>query len=304
MSNQNQKLEQNLRIALYYFGFSKKKDISYNIGITKFYNDTKWLLFRAFGSKEGFMHIGLGKNNLYKKNCGYELFQPAFINKIIHTQKSAKNVLELGSGQGTNLVYLANKNFNITFWGIDLNPSNNMLNQKKNVHILSGDYHDLSMFPDNSISIIYAIETLCYAKNIEKVLQEAYRVLSKDGKLIIFDAYRKKAKKLYSPVELRYLKAIEEGFCLNQFQNIDYFNQVITRTGFTCSKDIDLKKYTIGYLRNLSARINGYLRLGIYIKVFLKLLPDNVLSGMKAGFLIEDSIRYNLTTYRLHILIK
>lgn len=303
MTSRDKKLEWNRKLALSYFGFSKKNNIPYNIRVKKFYKNTKWLLFRIFGSKDGFMHIGLSKNDFYEKNRGYELFQPALINKFIHAKKP-KYVLELGCGQGTNLIYLANKNSTVTFWGIDLNPSINTYNRKKNIHILSGDYHDLSMFPDNSISLIYAVETLCHAKDIEKVLQETYRVLSKNGIFIIFDAYRKKEKAFYSPAEFRYLKAIEDGFCLIKFQNIDYFNQVIIKTGFSCFREMDLKKYAKGYLRNLSIRIRKYMQLGFFLKIILQLFPDDVLGGIKAGFLIEDSIRYNITTYRLHIIIK
>ena len=154
------------------------------------------------------------------------------------------------------------------------------------------------------MDIVYAIETLCYSQNIEKVLKEVHRVLSPNGIFIIFDAYRKKQNIIYSSAELRFVKTIEEGFGLIKFQDIDYFNQIIYSSKFSCIKEIDLKKYTRGYLNNLSTRITNYLRLGIFLKIFLRLLPNDVLGGMKAGFLIKDSIKYNITTYRLHILTK
>lgn len=299
----DQELERKRKIAINFFGLTKRKNSFFNIKIAKYYKNTRWLLFRFFGSKDGFMHIGLNKNNFYKKNSGYELFQPAYVNKFIHMKKNCI-VLELGCGQGTNLIYLANKNSTATFWGIDLYPCYSIAKKFKNVNISSGDYHDLSKFCDNSIDIIYAIESLCYAQNIEKVLQEIYRILSPNGTLIIFDAYRRKQNKLYSSVQLRYLKTIEEGFGLIEFKNIDCFDQLVYNLNFSYVEEIDLKKYTIGYLNSLSSRIDKYLRLGIFLKILLHLLPNDVLSGMKAGYLIKDSIKYNITTYRLHVLTK
>lgn len=301
MNKLDKKLEKKLSIALNFFGRPDRKFIPYNIEIKNYYQNTRWLLFRLFASKKGFMHIGLNKNGVYKKNKGYELFQPFLVNKFIYA-KHAMHVLELGCGQGANLNYLAYKNPNVSFWGIDLCPSYTFI--RKNIKIISGDYHDLSRLPNSSVEIIYAIETLCYAENIEKVLLEAYRVLKKDGFLIVFDAYRKKPESYYSATELLFLETIEDGFRLKQFPSIKYFNQAIRQSGFSCLKELDLKKYTIGYLNNVSTRIKKYLRLGTLLKIFLQLFPDDVLGGMKAGFLIEDSIKYNITTYKLHILKK
>ena len=59
MSKLDQKLEIKRKIAINFFGRSKKKNTSYNVNVKKYYKNTKWLLFRLFGSKDGFMHIGL-----------------------------------------------------------------------------------------------------------------------------------------------------------------------------------------------------------------------------------------------------
>lgn len=303
MNTLDEKLDKKRKTALYFFDQPNKKYYDYNIKIKEYYKNTKWLLFRIFGSKDGFMHIGLNKYGNYKKNHGYELFQPSLINKFIH-KNNFKNILELGCGQGSNLAYLSYKNPDIKLKGIDLFPSTNMIKKQKNVQVITGDYHDLSVIPNNSVELIYAIETLCYAEDIKKVLQEAYRILCKDGILIVFDAYRKKEVSSYSFSELLFLHTIEDGFGLKQFCNISYFNRAVHQAGFSCMKEMDLKHYAAGYLKDISIRIRKYLRLGIMLKTILHFLPSEVLGGMKAGFLIEDSIKYNITVYKLHILTK
>lgn len=301
MNNYHSKLMNKLKKATFFFRRREKRYTSYNNRVKNYYKRTKWLLFRLFASNIGFMHIGLSNSGKYRKNSGYEFAQLLYVNKFI-INHPVKNVLELGCGQGTNLAFLAWKNPNINLFGIDLYSTKRFY--KRNVKIIVGDYHDLSMFQDNSVDLIYAIETLCYATNINKVFQEAYRILVKNGKIIIFDAYRQKKQFDYSRDEILYIKTIEEGFALNQFININYFNQAIYKNKLYCLKEIDLKRHTVGYLKNITTRVTRFFRLGLILKNILYLLPDDVIRGMKSGYLLEDSVKYNLLTYKLHILTK
>ena len=162
----------------------------------------------------------------------------------------------------------------------------------------------MSEFKDNSVDMVYAIETLCYSQDVEHVMREIHRILKPNGICIIFDAYRNKPCSQYTYTEKLYIEAIEEGFCLDAFTYIDDFNNVVRRVGLSFNKVIDLKPYTQGYLNNIFRRIQRYMRLGIGLKLFLKFLPSEVISGMLSGYLIRDSIKYNLTVYQLHVLSK
>lgn len=296
-------LENNLHIALQFFGcIPSHLKRTYNNSLRVYYKKTKWLLFRAFGSKEGFMHIGLNSRNYYKKDHGYEYFQLKVVDHYIK-KTGAKGVLELGCGQGTNLYYLSKWNSNSHFQGIDLYPSKySRFKKNSNVHILVGDYHDLSHIKTNSIDLVYAIESLCYATNLDKILKEVSRVLKRDGILIVFDAYRKRDDSQYSFIEHVYLQTIEDGFRLKKFPYIVNFEQTVAQNGFKFQKNMNLKKYTRGYLNEIFIRIQHYLHFGVLLKILLKLLPKDVLAGMKAGYLIKDSIKYDLTVYKLHVL--
>ena len=66
------------------------------------------------------------------------------------------------------------------FYGIDITKSNKVTNL--NITTQYGDYHDMSMFEDNSMDIVYAVETMCYATDIQKVLSEISRILRPSGK--------------------------------------------------------------------------------------------------------------------------
>ena len=63
------------------------------------------------------MNISFDKK-LHKEG---EFYQPKTVEKYIN--KSTKNILELGCGQGANLSYLASIYQNVKFTGIDLTPS-------------------------------------------------------------------------------------------------------------------------------------------------------------------------------------
>ena len=67
------------------------------------------------------------------------LYQPNVISKYI--KKNAK-VLELGSGQGANIIYLAKKHPDACFYGVDLYHTK-LKKAPKNVTIYVHDYSSL-----------------------------------------------------------------------------------------------------------------------------------------------------------------
>ena len=169
-----------------------------SINITeKYYKATRVPFYRIFCSKYGFMHIGLSSDGKYIKNMKYEFTQAKIISKHLKNI-STGNVLEIGCGQGTNLKYLSEHFPHLKFIGVDLLPGSK-LNGKipPNVFFVKEDYHKLSSIPNKSIDCIFAIETICYSTEKERLFHILYQKLKANGILIIFDGYSCKDRKYY-----------------------------------------------------------------------------------------------------------
>lgn len=99
-----------------------------------------------------------------------------------------KNILEIGCGRGYYLKALQQIDSSLKITGIDLNEKY-LIEAKKyirndNVKVIKGDANKL-LFKDNSIDAIIASEILEHVPNDNKVLDEIYRVLKKEGRAMI-----------------------------------------------------------------------------------------------------------------------
>jgi len=101
---------------------------------------------------------------------------------------NGKKVLDAGAGTGRLSVRLADAGADVT--ALDL--SNEMLSilQSKNSDIktIEGDLEDMPL-EDESFDMIFSSLALVHLKKIEPFLDECYRVLKNDGKLILVNVH-------------------------------------------------------------------------------------------------------------------
>lgn len=111
-----------------------------------------------------------------------------------------KRVLDVGCGNGTQSIYIANQ-FNPTVTiGVDVNPDNIdlALNQELNgnrVEFYIDDAHKLDKIADDSIDTLICIESAFHYPNKELFLRQVNRVLKQDGEFLIADILSKSRKK-------------------------------------------------------------------------------------------------------------
>lgn len=282
--------------------FIFEQDIYSNNDVKRYYKKTKYLLYRL-ASKEGYMHIGASEDGKCINWNKYQTYQLDRINELIN-QTNAKIILELGCGQGANMAYLAKKNKDISLIGIDLYPSLDKKNRKYNIKTLEGDYHNLEKIEDNSMDIVYAIETLCYSTNKNQIFKEVNRVLKKDGLFIIFDGYLAKKRNNLSEIELIGAKLVENGYYLNEFEYIGNLDKYISENGFSVVNAENMKKKVINHLISYQKRIKHYFRLGPFFKLVCKLVPREVLGNIVPIYFMANTVEMNLSVYYLHILQK
>lgn len=102
------------------------------------------------------------------------------------------NILEIGPGNGLHINYLFEKNPNIKYIGIDISElmvqeatelnSEFTKNGKAIFKLTDGEIIEKE---NNSINAIFTVNTLYFWKNPKEYLQELFRVLKNDGKLIL-----------------------------------------------------------------------------------------------------------------------
>lgn len=112
-----------------------------------------------------------------------------FMDEVVGFDKFAgKKVLEIGCGLGTDLIQFARHGANVA--AIDLTPNSIDLVRKRfemenlRVDARVGDAENLP-FEDNGFDLVYSFGVLHHTPNTQKAVDEVYRVLRPDGKIII-----------------------------------------------------------------------------------------------------------------------
>lgn len=263
-----------------------------NETISDYYSKSAFY-FEKFHSSEGAMHLPISFSDKTPHKIKL-LYQADLINEVINKYDYC-NVLELGCGMGFNTNYLAKKNPSKKFTGLDL-TSNNIKKAKLKSKELNNTFYyqhdfDKASIVDKDIQydLIFAIETLCYSKNIIELINNLRNKLSENGRIIIFDGYVKcNAIAPTKEFEKRAYRLLSWGFALNKFQNLDD----ILRSEKLFSLNIEhTKDYTENILSNYLAFQKGAKKALSYpflLKILLKtrIISVAVIKQISAGVLV------------------
>jgi len=266
-----------------------EKDEFEDNDIKKYYKTTKYILYRIFGHHVGYMHVSISEDGKVKKS-DYN-YHPQKIAELVG-EKNAKNVLELGSGQSANIRYLAKRFSNVDFKGIDIYPN---FIKGKNISIYEGDYHSLKMIESGSIDIVYAIETLCYSTDKQKVYDEVYRVLKKGGIFVTWDGYLAIPRETLTQKQLVIVKMLENGFYLNKLEYIGDIKNYEEDFKIILSKN--MKNGVMPFAIQSVKRIESYMKFGMFFKFFCSVFPKEFINNLAPLYLMADSLEYNLSVY-------
>lgn len=104
-----------------------------------------------------------------------------------------KKLLDLGCGQGQDTLFFAENGYNVT--GLDYSEQALASFNHKNIKKIFHDMHDLSIFPDYSIDIVYSSFSLHFfqIEELHKIFKEIHRILKHNG-FLMFIAKNKKDK--------------------------------------------------------------------------------------------------------------
>ena len=264
--------------------------------IQKYFKTNEWA-YRHYHSQDGFLHFRISKNGCFADDDIYH--QPDAVSQYI---KPGNVVMELGFGQGANLLYLAHSHPDATFIGIDLTP----LKQKEipsNVTTYALNYNDLSTFQDNSVDVLYAFETVVHNSDKEKIYREVCRVLKPEGTVIIYDYALTRSYDSFDPIVQRAI-GLCKGAASSIIESRDDLNKHYTNSGLLIEKYTDYTTETLPDLRRLERKAVKVIEKPWLAKLISWLLPDYFVINIIIGYLGFDGANTGFGAYHEWILRK
>ncbi len=160
--------------------------------------------------------------------------------------KKSDRVLDAGCGVGGSAIYLA-QHIGCKATGITLSARQVQTateNAKKRgvsslVRFEKRDYTNTKL-SDASFDVVWATESVLYAKNKEDFIQEAYRLLKKDGRLIVADFFA--SKKRYEKAENQLMNNWLAGWAVDSLATPESFSLSSQKVGFKSIRFIDKTK--------------------------------------------------------------
>lgn len=265
--------------------------------IRSYFKVNDWA-YRHFHSQDGFMHFRISQNGCFTDDDVY--YQPDAVSKYI---KAGDVVMELGFGQGANLLYLAHCHPEARFIGVDLSP----LKRKdvpKNVSTYQQDYSSLSQFEDNSVDVMYAFETVVHNTDKEKIYREVCRVLKPNGVIVVFDYALAEKLETYDAVIQKAIALISKGGAAAMIESLEELNTHYTNCGLTIEKSIDHTRATLPDLKRLERKAAKILERRTLAKLMFWLLPEQFVTNIILGYLGYDSGNAKIGSYQEWVLRK
>ena len=301
-SEQEDELRQSLRIIE--SAFDTNKLIARKAGdtglVAKYYRRNK-LAYKLVHSKDGFVHMGISRDSIFKTDDFYE--QGRIVQAYIDDMHPVK-VLELAAGKAATTRYLAARNPNVHFHGMDLPHGQLDVNTKlpANLTLGFGDYHDLRDIPSNSVDIVYIIEALCHANNRRQVIAEVFRVLKPGGRFIVFDGYTAKPRNAMTDIE-RYASDLTFASMMVATSDLYYgnFKDELVKEHLTFEKEEDLSQYVLPSMKRLEPDSARFLKHSHITRLATKLLSSMLTATAIAGVLMPITTEMGIHQYWLTV---
>ncbi len=230
---------------------------------------------------------------------GY-LGQAKIVQEYIH-KASARSVLELASGKGFNSSYLARRNPEVKFIGIDLTPEHVRYSQKNsagitNLEFRQGNFQNLE-FQDGSFDLVFEIESVCHATDMEKALSEAKRVLKPGGRFIVIDGFRSRDFDAYSNDVKIASKLSEVAMAVSKPWKIHEWTALCEKVGFGIESADDLSMAIMPNLRRFQFLARGFFKFPGLSRLLMKALPLYLVQNAIAGMLMPFTVGIKAQQY-------
>lgn len=269
--------------------------------IARYYTASSWG-YRHFHSEQGAIHMALNPDGIFDREGYYG--QPNAIAKWFTPM--TREVLELASGNGFNVSFLADMFPRVQFTGIDLVKKEVKFARKRartadNVAFLQGNFHNMP-FGDCTFDLVYVIESICHATNMHQALAEAYRVLRADGVFIVVDAWQTGTYDRLSPVVQRAARLTQQSMAVGKPWKFNEWLKLSQSVGFSQEFDEDFTEAIMPNLLRFEHMAARYFAHPYLARIAARVLPSRLLQNAIAGYLMPLTVGAGAHTYRMVVL--
>lgn len=254
--------------------------------------------YKYLHSKNGSVHLALNYDGIFNEN-GY-LTQAKEISELLKKNPSA-SVLELGCGKGFNSGFLAKEFPEIRFFGIDITDRHLAIARKiakrlPNLEFSYGDFHELK-FNDASFDLIFELDSICHARDHEKVLRCIHSKLKKGGQFVLYNGFRTSNFDNLPDNLKQAAKLTEKSMAVNAFPEIDNWLKLATDAGFTVKSCDNLSEAILPNLGRFQRMARAYYKYPFLSRLFLLLLPKAMVMNSIAGLLMPFTVKNQAQGY-------
>ncbi len=201
----------------------------------------------AYGLWGKNMHYGYWDKSTKTLRQATRKFNEVIAHTAHITEKD--HVLDAGCGVGGASIYLA-ETFGCHVTGITICPRQ-VERAYTNAHkagvshltaFYEMDYLNTA-FKNGCFDVVWGLESICYAESKEKFVNESFRVLKNDGRLVVADGFA--SKKDYVGKERNMMDRWLDGWIVNYLDTPDDFKRYAENCGFkrTSYRDVTKKVF-------------------------------------------------------------
>ena len=159
-----------------------------------------------------------------------------FVCKLLDIQPGDR-ILDAGCGVGGSSNYIAStygvSTIGINISRLQLHKARQLAHHMKNRSLIKYYQQDYTktFFPASSFTKIFGIESICHTPDKGKFLDEAYRLLKNEGKLVVADGFRKRED--LNEMEKTLLRRFFKGWAVPNLETFDSFRQKLRSSQFS-----------------------------------------------------------------------
>lgn len=205
-------------------------------------------------------------------------------------------IIDAGCGLGNSSAWLA-QHYNAKVTGITIAPNQAEAATKRiteaginNVDFKVANYLEMP-FEDNSVDVVWAVESVCYATDKGAFYKEAFRVLKPAGKIVIADFIR--CKRPLSVEKEQLLKDVFGGWAIDDIDTVEEYAVHSSSAGFEHFRYNDVSQNLMVSFRNLEEATKRWYWLAWLLyntKVISRIRFDNMRYSMKQLECLENGL--------------